>query len=142
VSKQRRRANILRPAGVVHFGPNRFRERLFTVGYLAVCAVALIDWLVAIGWAAPELANRLLLQSVQLLNELCCYHPQADDHNPEGYADFNGDPHRTSPISRLLARRLEQKPTCMQLHSFGHFFRYPHCAMHTASASQQRSWLM
>jgi hypothetical protein len=40
--------------------PNKLRERLFTVGYLTSCAVAMIGWLIALGWAALQLVNWLI----------------------------------------------------------------------------------
>jgi hypothetical protein len=38
---------------------SHLRERLFTAGYLAICAVAMIGWLIALGWAAIRLAGWL-----------------------------------------------------------------------------------
>jgi len=40
--------------------PNKLRERLFTVGYLTSCAVAMIGWLIALAWAALQLVNWLI----------------------------------------------------------------------------------
>lgn len=40
--------------------PNKLRERLFTVGYLVSCVVAMIGWLIALGWAALQLLNWLI----------------------------------------------------------------------------------
>jgi hypothetical protein len=31
---------------------SKWQRRVFTVGYLAICTVAMICWLVALGWAA------------------------------------------------------------------------------------------
>ncbi|KJC53652.1 hypothetical protein UP10_41960 [Bradyrhizobium sp. LTSPM299] len=39
--------------------PSHFRERLFSVGYLAICAVAMTGWLIALGWAMIRLAGWL-----------------------------------------------------------------------------------
>ena len=38
---------------------SHFKERLFTAGYLGFCAVAMIGWLIALGWAAMRLAEWL-----------------------------------------------------------------------------------
>jgi hypothetical protein len=37
----------------------KLRERLFTAGYLAICAVAMTGWLIALGWAAMRLVGWL-----------------------------------------------------------------------------------
>jgi hypothetical protein len=39
---------------------SHFRERVFTVGYLAICVVAMTGWLTALGWAGIKLAGWLL----------------------------------------------------------------------------------
>jgi hypothetical protein len=47
------------PANKPRVSSSHLRERLFTSGYLAICAIAMIGWLIALGWAAIRLAGWL-----------------------------------------------------------------------------------